>query len=178
MICVSRPAAIAALLLIAGAPLLTGCSGGLSEPSPTPTFDAASSGADGSDDTDGSGTGDGGSTGGIDVAEAGLVDCVPGQWVLDEIQVTAFYSAVAASIPELEIVPFGTIGLTLGADGGYSYAPDYGFVLSVNAGPVTIEPRAVVTGGVTGSWQVEGGTLVLTETDSSLTVDAQLGRVS
>ncbi|HAJ16968.1 MAG TPA: hypothetical protein DEA69_04100 [Microbacterium sp.] len=174
MICVSRPAAIAALLLIAGAPLLTGCSGGLGEPSPTPTFDAAASGVDGSDDTDGSGTGDGGSTGGTDVAEAGLVDCVPGQWVLDEIQVTAFYSAVAASIPELEIVPFGTIGLTLGADGGYSYAPDYGFVLSVNAGPVTIEPRAVVTGGVTGSWQVEGGTLVLTETDSSLTVDAQL----
>jgi hypothetical protein len=63
MICVSRPAAIAALLLIAGAPLLTGCSGGLGEPSPTPTFDAAASGADVSDDTDGSGTGDGGSTG-------------------------------------------------------------------------------------------------------------------
>ena len=175
---VSKFTTSGALLILASVPILSGCGAGSPLPTPTSPLDAAAAdaagGSGGADGVDGSGTDGGGSEAEGGGAPGALGDCVPGRWVLGEGQVTAFYGAVAASIPELEIAPFGTIGLTLDTEGTYAYAPDYGFVLTVSAGPVSIEPRAVVTGAVTGSWSIESGRLVLTETDSALAVDAQL----
>lgn len=106
--------------------------------------------------------------------EADLAECLVGSWTLPEDQVIAFYSAAAAGIPELSFAPFGTLGLDLGADGGYTYLPAFGFVLTLDLGFGRLEPRADVTGDVTGTWSTDGDVLVLSQANSSLVVSAVL----
>lgn len=106
--------------------------------------------------------------------EVDLAECLVGSWTLPEDQVIAFYSAAAAGIPELSFEPFGTLGLDLGADGGYTYLPAFGFVLTLDLGFGTLEPRADVTGDVTGTWSTDGDALVLSQANSSLVVSAVL----
>jgi hypothetical protein len=103
-----------------------------------------------------------------------LAECLTGSWVLPEDQVVAFYSAASADLPELSFEPFGTLGLELRADGGYRYLPAFGFVLTLDLGFGQLTPRAEVSGDVTGTWSAEGDTLVLTDTNSSLSVAAEL----
>lgn len=106
--------------------------------------------------------------------EVDLAECLVGSWTLPEDQVIAFYSAAASGIPELSFEPFGTLGLNLGADGGYTYLPAFGFVLKLDLGFGTLEPRADVTGDVTGAWSTDGDVLVLSQATSSLVVSAVL----
>ena len=109
-----------------------------------------------------------------DEPEFDFDECLVGSWTLPEDQVIAFYSAAASGIPELSFEPFGTLGLNLGADGGYTYLPAFGFVLKLDLGFGTLEPRADVTGDVTGTWGTDGDVLVLSQANSSLVVSAVL----
>ena len=109
-----------------------------------------------------------------DEPEFDLDECLVGSWTLPEDQVIAFYSAAASGIPELSFEPFGTLGLNLGADGGYTYLPAFGFVLKLDLGFGTLEPRADVTGDVTGTWGTDGDVLVLSQANSLLVVSAVL----
>lgn len=107
-------------------------------------------------------------------ASPALADCLVGSWTLPEDQLVAFYEAAASGIPELSFVPFGTLGLDLAADGRYTYRPAFGFVLTLDLGFGTLEPRAEVTGDVTGTWSTDRETLVLSQASSSLAVTAVL----
>ena len=107
-------------------------------------------------------------------ASPALADCLVGSWTLPEDQLVAFYEAAASGIPELSFVPFGTLGLDLAADGRYTYRPAFGFVLTLDLGFGTLEPRAEVTGDVTGTWSTDRDTLVLSQASSSLAVTAVL----
>ena len=156
-----RASSITALGIAAAAMLaLSGCAGG--------TAPAGGSAANPNESTAAT------SPAPADEPEFDLAECLVGSWTLPEDQVVAFYSAAASGIPELSFAPFGTLGLNLGADGAYTYLPAFGFVLKLDLGFGTLEPRAEVTGDVTGTWSTDGDVLVLSQANSSLVVSAVL----
>ena len=155
-----RASSLTALGIAAAMLALSGCAGGA-----TPGAGSAASPSESPAAT---------SPAPADEPEFDFDECLVGSWTLPEDQVIAFYSAAASGIPELSFEPFGTLGLNLGADGGYTYLPAFGFVLKLDLGFGTLEPRADVTGDVTGTWGTDGDVLVLSQANSSLVVSAVL----
>lgn len=150
------------LVLFVSVLALAGCTSTVSPPAPSDPAPAAAGAEEAATDAPTS-----------EPPAAGLSDCLVGSWVLPEEQLIMFYAAAASGIPELAIDPFGTIGLEFAPDGGYTYLPDFGFVLTLDVAGLQLQPRAVVAGQVTGTWSVEEETLLLGDVNSSLAIDAE-----
>ncbi|MDZ8170779.1 hypothetical protein [Microbacterium xanthum] len=104
---------------------------------------------------------------------ASLADCAVGTWLIPEAEMVRFYGTLSEQVDQIEIAPYGTVELTLGADGASSYDSDFGFDLTVEAGPTSMEPRVSVTGSVSGTWATTDDDRITLDTDdSSLVVDA------
>ncbi|WP_298742115.1 hypothetical protein [uncultured Microbacterium sp.] len=97
-------------------------------------------------------------------APASAADCVIGDWTTSEADLVAYYDQVNAALAGAgaTFTPAGSAGLSMRADGTYSWLPDVQLTADVAGTQILID----IAGSIDGSYTVSGDTIA-TQNDST-----------
>ncbi|WP_298945189.1 hypothetical protein [uncultured Microbacterium sp.] len=97
-------------------------------------------------------------------APASAADCVIGDWTTSEADLVAYYDQVNAALAGAgaTFTPVGSAGLSMRADGTYSWLPDVQLTADVAGTQILID----IAGSIDGSYTVRGDTIA-TQNDST-----------